>query len=99
MTGEISPGPWHWETWEPEWKPDGSRLLGVMDNQRDFVFDCECESGGLVVKEVDARLIAAAPELLELVEAFLTEWDGPKDHWLGTMEKAYKLVLKIRGDK
>lgn len=59
--------------------------------------------GELVMLPEDARLISAAPELLEALEAMLNaepgyEWGGYSTEELAAMEKAQAAIAKATGD-
>lgn len=46
--------------------------------------------------EANARLIAAAPELLECVEEFLKQGDFASPHWLGDKARAVLAKITVR---
>jgi hypothetical protein len=48
----------------------------------------------------NARLIAAAPELLEALEAIVATWDGPKyNHFMrGNIDRARAAIAKAKGE-
>lgn len=85
MSGKHTPGPWRWrganEPWqeiEQEFRgldgPDKEDVLRVEDTYRGYP---ECgEELRIFADAANARLIAAAPELLEACKAYLSDPDG-----------------------
>jgi hypothetical protein len=90
-----TPGPWTYEDASPEtsiiWDDEG-RVVARLDTQTTPELDCSPQSPHTKAgQKANARLIAASPELLELVEIFLT-FDG-----ISTREKARALIARIEG--
>ncbi|MHB1407975.1 MAG: hypothetical protein ACYCXC_00025 [Acidovorax defluvii] len=83
MSAQHTPGPWRVERQNPspttgEWMIAAGTKHGYLAEVRD------CGSGDV---QANARLIAAAPELLAALQAVLAEIDGPDrphstDSWL-----------------
>lgn len=67
-----TPGPWKTWTLSPDSDPE-CRLIVTTD-------DGEAEVCGIVPNPEDARLIAAAPELLELLERYVASDEGIEDN-------------------
>lgn len=80
-----TPGPWMFEFYEPEKKTEVCTVAHVGDyrvgfetpgypggNYRDSEYGHE---------EADARLIAAAPTLLEALKGLVEAFPGPVDDW------------------
>ncbi len=86
VSATFSPGPWRWsdindDTYEP------GRLLRADGVQIGFA-----RKGGTAA---DSRLVAAAPELLELLEALRTTWNSATvDGWIA---KRDRLIARIVG--
>ena len=106
---EHTPGPWEVDgPWQVE--TDASRLFGE-ERRTDWRVHGVIGKPGRTIAEVggwkdrpnaeaDARLIAAAPELLEAVNVTLTSWDttngvGISDEALSLMEQA---IAKATGN-
>ncbi len=82
MTQQHTPGPWRWE--QPH-----NGFSAIRGPNYELVFGLA--AGASSEKQSDdicganARLIAAAPKLLELVEGFVgsgVEWDGPTNSYV-----------------
>jgi hypothetical protein len=58
MKTSFTPGPWHWKN-----EPNGSANLFAEDGARVILFDAR-----LINQEANARLIAAAPQLLNALK-------------------------------
>lgn len=77
-----TPGPWH----AREWQCRGVTSVGrVADNRVGFEQIAECSGNGRQVsneqEEADARLIAAAPDLLEALKGVLRVADRKTDEF------------------
>lgn len=70
MSAKHSPGPWSVYT-----SPDGSKLVGIGDSNAEGVADCGFGiwRGGDAEAIANARLIAAAPDLLEALKEARTQ--------------------------
>ena len=64
--GTTTPGPWKWLDY-----PDGRKLLTGLDRAV-----IHCPDAPMSVEAADARLIAAAPDLLEALRAILEQFDA-----------------------
>ena len=77
--GNWTPGPWFWSQGVNDWELVGADRNRVLFSGWDDATKLKC---GLVIgdtlKEADARLIAAAPELAEALMAFV-EYDDMAD--------------------
>jgi hypothetical protein len=91
-----TPGPW--ELREPNC-PDGPHKYGIQQINDGWTvadINSDIEQGE---EEANARLIAAAPEMLEALEGLLSEMrDGQDSPSLGAMQKVYAAVCKAKGD-
>lgn len=67
-----TPGPWRVE---PETIHDFPRSLKIYGSNGLFVADCGVGSGATSRGEADARLIAAAPRMLEIIKDFVDTAD------------------------
>ena len=68
-----TPGPWRVRKDEP-----GKWLLKQEGNGGLYLFDLR-ECPGIAATDANARLIAAAPDLLAALRALITEWDRPRE--------------------
>ena len=95
-----TPGPW-FVSMKPDWDEDGWMGVGVYDCDGGVfaVVDDEPETIARPFCEADARLIAAAPEMLEalerLVEAAVPQMVEPDL----ALEFARTVVQKARGEE
>ena len=94
-----TPGPW-FVSMKPDWDEDGWMGVGVYDCDGGVyaVVDDEPETIARPFCEADARLIAAAPEMLEALER-LVEAAGPQmvEPDLA-LEFARTVIRKARGE-
>ena len=95
MSGPYTPGPWLCQT--PH--EDGSITI-IGDNLGGLVGAAHCwptevETGGSDRVRANARLIAAAPELLEALEELFD--DPGKIHSIRWTDKAAAAIAKARG--
>ena len=82
-----TPGPW-----EVEYK------VNVKSSKGDFVASCGCNGRDIDVSISNARLIAAAPEMLELLED-LIDMEGPQPGCASWAEKVQAVIKKATGGK
>ena len=86
---QHTPGPWR--VLEPD---------QVRGQEGEFVANCECHRGRLATDRANARLIAAAPDLLEalgwMVETFNAKEIDPMAAF-ATIEKARAAIAKAKG--
>jgi hypothetical protein len=90
--GPWSVGPWFDNYGEPEiiieHKADAGNLVIAV------------ALGGLVGQEANARLIAAAPDLLEALNAMLTHMGMDEDEWnKPTFDQARAAIAKAIGEQ
>lgn len=109
-----TPGPWKWSNW---YGPKGKekRNLQPPPNHGTILVAVEMQINGSAYKmsEANARLIAAAPELLEALEEIVTELHGAiynralstwatkevaYKHADGLVEKYRALIAKAKGE-
>ena len=97
MNTKHTPGPWRWDSY--------GALIGP--NMEDVLYAQEMQNtAGLVVdNEANARLIAAAPELLESLEAVIGILDalwfpGREPNYVDShpAAKAREVIAKARGE-
>ena len=90
-----TPGPWvihgNFTEIHPHDDPDGNQVIADVDP------DCEMSN-----REANARLIAAAPDLLEALEAMVTTWEGPRElaaiRFAQNVIAARAAIAKARGE-
>lgn len=76
MNTMHTPGPWFLDDAQP-----GDRFRYVMAGKGDaFGYICRISTNGNANPEADARLIAAAPELLEAAQLVLAWYEAENDH-------------------
>lgn len=93
-----TPGPWYFFPWHPEWSERPRYAIGQADGapytsgHSDVADTNACDEIGTQL--ANARLIAAAPELLAVVRELL-------DMWLpdGERERIEALLARIDGDE
>jgi hypothetical protein len=90
-----TPGPWHWDDTVWDYDPE-QQSPWLVDENDDWVL-----CGEIKCNEANARLIAAAPELLESLMAVIGKLEkhfGSIDPVAGTpMAKAYEAIAKATG--
>lgn len=99
MSEQHTPGPWHWEADEVKNDPYGRIRYQVtaLGKTVTRVFYSTFE-GGPTNADADARLIAAAPELLSLVIRYRNETPlGNQPHMIA--HEADKVIAKVTGEK
>ena len=97
-----TPGPW-FVSMKPDWDEDGWMGVGVYDCDGGVyaVVDDEPETIARPFCEADARLIAAAPEMLAVLEelresaSYWSEYDVP----VGIVERIESAIRKARGEE
>lgn len=92
---KTSAGPWKWENWIPA---DGTHRLMASDGDSVLRIHDEDDHNRMPI-DADARLVAAAPEMLELLQE---AWDSAPPianvapgTWL---YRARKLLKRIEGE-
>jgi len=78
---KFTPGPWKWDDTVWNYDPE-QQSPWLVDENDDWVL-----RGGIKCNEANARLIAAAPELLEACKAFADYISGPTS-WTQDQEDA-----------
>lgn len=100
MSGHT-PGPWAWTNLDDEDSCD--QPVSLRGSAGDYVIepylDWSLEPGegldewGMEISEANARLIAAAPDLLKALKRINRDWDGePED-----MQEVRELILRAEG--
>lgn len=84
---KYTPGPWTIAETVKTARIDGARLIRPVDH-KNYEYGA---TAILSTSEADARLIAAAPELLEALQAML---DDQRDASLPVLEKARAAIAK-----
>lgn len=93
-----TPGPWEWDG--PVWSYDS-------DNEAPWLIQSESDHRVFVLmgsircnNKADARLIAAAPDLLHALKALLAETTGPEEVWAegSAVEHARAAIAKATGE-
>lgn len=81
-----TPGPWEVGSF--------SSVNAISDTNVKFrIADATNEYIGIDQSDANARLIAAAPELLEALEEIVSK----ENHWDGNLTKAIKAIAKAKG--
>lgn len=80
-----SPGPWRWKDYK------GHQVLVDVDDEEVLVGHGESVTQDVDVGEEDARLIAAAPELLRLLKAMVGN-----ARMVGDVDEAEALVARFK---
>jgi hypothetical protein len=95
MTTQHTPGPWHWE---------GNPCNYDKEQEAPWLVDANYSFppilGGTITCQSDAnaRLIAAAPELLSALNAMLTHMGIDEDEWnKPTFDQARAAIAKATG--
>ena len=93
-----TPGPWEYSA---DWSEyDSIHTEFSLDaGDTNIISGCGCCGSPTISSEADARLIAAAPELLEALEAFIfidyRSWDADaQTKW----EACYAAITKAKGE-
>lgn len=95
-----TPGPWKWD---PELSPEWNYAYdSLQSNDGQTILDgLQHLDGGVSVDYLDARLIQAAPDLLEALKSIVELWDEhvPTVHITDLHLKARAAVEKATGAK
>jgi hypothetical protein len=104
MTDQHTPGPWRWVP-EPDtaspWRDYGD-LYSASSEVVLSGWENDFEGGVRVNSHADARLIAAAPEMLAALESAADElerlmsWHGT-EVWPSVLRDARAAIAKVRG--
>jgi hypothetical protein len=95
---QFTPGPWgvepsQWNLWIGPMRSDGRKLESIVVS---VSTDLNLKPEAKANREANARLIAAAPDLLAALEAFV---DGDNGDSIDTRyENARQAVAKARGE-
>jgi hypothetical protein len=93
---EHTPGPWYIEGYlNRQGKREGHIISHGLNPRRDGPTGYICHTKGTT--DADARLIEAAPDMLEALQDLLNYaggWDAPADHPCG---RARAAIAKARG--
>ena len=90
-----TPGPWVWEHWKMGLTAqNGTSVLAYYDYEGMSLHGKTEDE-----HEANAHLIAAAPDLLEALEAIVATWDGPKyNHFMAdNIDLARAAIAKANG--
>lgn len=92
--GKHSPAPWYW-TENSNWQEGSGKWLA---SQTGMVLDYSgCGTHECDVTKEDARLIAAAPELLEDLQAIISMIDHGSEDQSKVLAKARATISKVKG--
>ena len=99
MSAAHSPGPWRWER-SADWDDDCQATLLAADGGEvagPVTFD-DCEY--ILVGQDDARLIAAAPEMLSLLKAYsgADEQEGASEELKAVRIAVAALIDRVEGE-
>lgn len=93
---ELTPGPWTWD-YSNDVGPDDDYFIEFFEIRND-----KHELVGRADREADARLIAAAPDLLEALQRLLVSVESHEDAKtlgeLGSIGQAYAAIAKATGE-
>jgi len=105
---EHTPGPWTYSRSEQygDWRfyvaqADGARYTPHYSDVATLIAETVSDERRSI-QEANARLIAAAPDLLEALSRLIEIEDGPGMAvigWEGAMERAYAAIAKARGEQ
>jgi len=93
MTTKYTPGPWAWDT-----DPNGDRWI-IGDKSTWVPRIAKIPRYSEMPNEANARLIAAAPELVEALRNILTEFVGPYEEGYSSVSDARALLARIEGEQ
>ena len=88
---DHTPGPWKW---------DGhlEQAIITADSGEEVLWGCGCCDSPRLLCEADARLIAAAPELLEALENLLKVHEGEGGTQCHAGDIARAAIAKAKGE-
>jgi hypothetical protein len=90
MTTKHTPGPWAVRFYERH----ETAVIKTADGDEVATVDVKCMPDA----PADARLIAAAPDLLEACEAFVVAMDSAHDHIERSIALMEKAIAKAKGE-
>jgi hypothetical protein len=95
MTDQHTPGPWRWVP-EPDTSWPWFKYEDLMSASGDIVATGRSDdlSSEIMVSHADARLIEAAPELLEALEGYISDCTNDECE---RCIKARAAIAKVRG--
>jgi len=108
MTTQHTPGPWYKMEGGMSIKGDIPNLIQIYAPNDDLEMICQVWKDGHLIHrtqdhKANARLIAAAPELLEALTALLTctelNMDDMEQETRELIDQAQAVILKATGDK
>ena len=100
MTDKHTPGPWHCgnrDNWWRIYDENGVYIAAAKDPSP----APNHKADGFDIEEANARLIAAAPELLEALEYLVQSKPGTKDFekwWSFRVAGAHAAIAKAKGE-
>lgn len=102
MSTQHTPGPWDIEQDEPaDWEFGEAHHYRVMDEGGCTVARCYQQPHDTWTAKANARLIAAAPDLLEAAEAMVTKYDSGAfdsfDAFLDSFDALRAAIAKAKG--
>ena len=100
MISKFTPGPWEWWT-SNSWRR--LRAKDITQSYSEVAYPTTSKADGhpdIVISEADMRLIAAAPEMYELLLTLIDDSDSYGAKWdrSEARHKAYALLARIDGD-
>ncbi len=94
MNTQHTPGPWKWD---PEWSADWKYAYeDLTANEVTILQCCHNLEGGLSLSTPDARLIAAAPDLLEALESALPFVEDAAEDEIYKSHRVHRVLNEIR---